>query len=107
MLIVYQQIPYTELPTFSEVMAAGAAAALVPIKSITMTSKNEKFEYQNGTGKPGPICVRFLTTFKGIQSGKIEDTFGWLETVQEAKDFKVRARTNALNGHGVSMSLKS
>lgn len=71
-------------------MAAGTAAALVPIKSITMRSKNDKFLYQDGGDEPGPACVRFLTTLKGIQQGKIEDKFGWLEEVKEAKVYNTR-----------------
>lgn len=78
-------IEYGELSSFTEVLAAGTAAALVPIKSITMRSKEDKFMYQDGEDEPGPACVRLLKTLKGIQQGKIKDSFGWLEFVQEAK----------------------
>lgn len=77
-------IEYEELPSFTEVMAAGTAAALVPIKSITMRSKGDKFLYQGGGDEPGPACVKLLTTLKGIQQGKIDDSFGWLQFVEEA-----------------------
>ena len=80
-------IPYEELLSFSEIMAAGTAAALVPIKSITMKSKNDKFTYQGGGDEPGPACVKLLTTLKGIQQGKIKDSFGWLEQVAEPKGY--------------------
>lgn len=78
-------IEYGELPSFTEIMAAGTAAALVPIKSITMRSRNDKFLYQDGGDQPGPACVRLLTTLKGIQQGKIKDTFGWLDYVEEVQ----------------------
>ncbi|KAL8886987.1 MAG: hypothetical protein Q9215_005380 [Flavoplaca cf. flavocitrina] len=78
-------IEYGELSSFTEVLAAGTAAALVPIKSITMRSKEDKFVYQDGADEPGPACVRLLKTLKGIQQGKIKDSFGWLEFVEEAK----------------------
>ncbi|MCJ1404600.1 hypothetical protein MMC11_007826 [Xylographa trunciseda] len=78
-------IKYEELPEFDEVMAAGTAAALVPIKSITMKSRGAKFEYQGGGDEPGPCCVKLLTTLKGIQQGNIEDKFGWLEYVAGAQ----------------------
>ena len=83
-----RRIPYKELSEFTEVLAAGTAAALVPIKSITLQSKNEKFEYQkkNG-GKPGPAFDRLLPTLKQVQMGKLEDKFGWLDVVQEPKEF--------------------
>lgn len=81
-----RRIPYSELKDFSEVAAAGTAAALVPIKSITMRSRNDKFEYKNHKGaeegEPGPVCLKLLETLKGIQQGKIEDRFGWLDTVK-------------------------
>ncbi|KAK7555886.1 aminotransferase [Phyllosticta citricarpa] len=82
-------IPYSELPTFSEVVAAGTAAALVPIKSITMRSKGDKFEYIEGD-EPGPACIRLLTALQGIQRGKLEDNFGWRDTIQEAKGYKMK-----------------
>ena len=80
-------ITYEELPSFTEILAAGTAAALVPIKSITMKSRNDKFLYQGGGDEPGPACVKLLTTLKTIQQGKVKDPFGWLEYVEEAKDF--------------------
>lgn len=76
-------ITYEELPSFTEVMAAGTAAALVPIKSITMRSKGDKILYQGGGDDPGPACVKLLTTLKAIQQGKTEDPFGWLDYVEK------------------------
>lgn len=93
-------IEYEELASFTEVMAAGTAAALVPIKSITMRSRDDKILYQDGGEEPGPACVRLLTTLKGIQQGKIKDTFGWLDYVEEVK-MPVNGEmngTDALNG---------
>ena len=84
-------IKYEELPSFTEVIAAGTAAALVPVNSITMRSKDDKFLYQDGGDEPGPACIKLLTTLKGIQTGKIEDQFGWLDYVEE-----VKAETNGL-----------
>ncbi|KAK5010356.1 hypothetical protein LTR16_002595, partial [Cryomyces antarcticus] len=96
-------IKYEELPSFTEVMAAGTVAALVPIKSITMKSRNDTFKYQGGGDEPGPACVKFLTQLKGIQQGKIKDSFGWLEQVQEAKDYAVRGGGESTNGVGSSV----
>lgn len=88
-------IKYEELPSFTEIMAAGTAAALVPIKSITMRSRNDKFLYQGGSDEPGPACVKLLTTLKGIQQGKIKDQFGWLDYVKEVK---LPLKTGTTNG---------
>lgn len=79
------QIKYDELPKFTEIAAAGTAAALVPIKSITMRSKGDTFEYQGGGDEPGPAVVKLLAQLKGLQQGKVEDTFGWVEAVREYK----------------------
>jgi branched-chain amino acid aminotransferase len=77
-----RRIEYKEIPEFKEIMAAGTAASLVPIKSITMKSKNDKFDYPvNEKLEPGPVCAELLSTLKGIQQGKVKDQFGWNMTV--------------------------
>lgn len=78
--VAKRPIKYEEIRAFDEVMAAGTAAALVPIKSITMRSRNDKFTYLDE--EPGPLCMKLLTTLQGIQRGKIEDTFGWCSKVE-------------------------
>ncbi|KAF2157736.1 branched-chain amino acid aminotransferase II [Myriangium duriaei CBS 260.36] len=77
-------ITYEELPDFEEVMAAGTAAALVPIKSITRGK--DEFKYRGASDEPGPIVVELLTKLKGIQQGKIEDKHSWLDNVQLPKE---------------------
>ncbi|KAE9381262.1 branched-chain amino acid aminotransferase II [Stipitochalara longipes BDJ] len=99
-----RSIKYEELPSFSEVLAAGTAAALVPIKSITRNSRNETFSYiPADSEEPGPICVKLLTTLKGIQAGKIKDTFGWNSKVEEVdiKKYTAAETTNGVNGESV------
>ncbi|KAL2107497.1 hypothetical protein VUR80DRAFT_5149 [Thermomyces stellatus] len=99
-------IKYAELPAFSEVMAAGTAAGLVPIRSITRhipasnprslaatNASHERVSISDGaeivTYLPdsqedaGPICLRLLNELKGIQLGKVEDRFGWCFKVSE------------------------
>jgi branched-chain amino acid aminotransferase len=77
------QINYSELSTFKEVFAAGTAAALVPIKSITMKSRNDTFTYLD-SDEPGPACLKLLDQLKGIQTGRYEDKFGWNVKVEES-----------------------
>ena len=94
-------ITYAELPSFSEIMAAGTAAALFSIQSITMRSKNDKFLYGNQSNKYGPACIKLLNILKGIQQGTIKDTFKWLDYVEEPKDFPSPPTVNGthfLNG---------
>ncbi|KAK1249335.1 hypothetical protein MKX07_002851 [Trichoderma sp. CBMAI-0711] len=94
-------IKYAELPSFSEVFAAGTAAALVPIRSITRrgtkgladgpkvtrTDKDggaETVTYiPDGVEDAGPVCLKVLTALKSIQLGKVEDKFGWRFAVSE------------------------
>ena len=89
-----RRIEYEELSSFSEVMAAGTAAALVPLKSITMKSKNQKFIYD----APGPACTQLLDRYKAIQQGKVEDPFGWLEFVEDPREW-LAEREVQVNGH--------
>ncbi len=93
-------------------MAAGTAAALVPIRSITRrvahsdpgslaaTVKTHP-RLEVGVGyetvrympddqeEAGSMCVRLLTHLKGIQSGKMQDTFGWCHVISEEDGTKV------------------
>lgn len=78
------QINYDELSTFNEVFAAGTAAALVPIKSITMKSRNDTFTYLD-SDEPGPTCLKLLDNLKGIQTGRYEDKFGWNVKVEQVQ----------------------
>jgi len=96
-----RSIKYAELPTFTEVMAAGTAAALVPIRSITCNSKSDKFSYiPDSSEEPGEICVKLLTNLKGIQQGKIKDSFGWNMPVKEVdvEKYTSKAGENGVNG---------
>ncbi|KAL7793037.1 branched-chain amino acid aminotransferase II [Trichoderma ceciliae] len=92
-------IRYHELSSFSEVFAAGTAAALVPIRSITRrgtkglaagpnvtyTAEAETVTYiPNSQEEAGPVCIKVLAELKGIQLGKREDKFGWRFAVTEA-----------------------
>ncbi|EAU35370.1 conserved hypothetical protein [Aspergillus terreus NIH2624] len=79
-----RRIAYEEIPLFDEVIAAGTAAALVPIRSVTMRSRNDKFTFSAGEDgqSGGEVCVKLLQALKGIQSGKVEDTFGWNVVVE-------------------------
>ena|ERR1700712_4705907 len=93
------QILYPELSSFTEVLAAGTAAALVSIASITLDSKSETFTYLEAE-EPGPVALKLLTTLKGIQVGKIKDTFGWNDVVPEARGYTSSEATNGKSTNG-------
>lgn len=82
-----RSIPYAELPELKEVFAAGTAAALLPIRSITRKSTGDKFEYDTGAnGEGGEIISQLLTVFKGMQSGSVEDKYGWSTKIEPAPE---------------------
>ncbi|ROT37158.1 branched-chain-amino-acid aminotransferase [Sodiomyces alkalinus F11] len=106
-------IKYSEIPDFSEVFAAGTAAGLVPIRSITRridpSSSQSLLKTREGHGRvssakqgeetitfiadgvedAGEVCLRLLSTLKGIQLGKLPDEFGWRFEVREEDGRKV------------------
>jgi branched-chain amino acid aminotransferase len=69
----------------------------VPIKSITSRSQNDKITYLSGE-EPGPVCVKLLTTLKGVQQGKVEDKWGWLDHVKEPQGYQQKGQQNGVNG---------
>ncbi|KAI2468760.1 branched-chain amino acid aminotransferase II [Annulohypoxylon bovei var. microspora] len=117
-----RSIKYTELPKFSEVMAAGTAAALVPIRSITRrfdpaspqsissAGAHSRLSTEGGVEKvnyipdaneeAGPVCLRLLTQLKGIQLGKVKDSFGWIFPVTRENGTKVAGETNGSQKNG-------
>lgn len=89
-------------------MAAGTAASLVPIRSITRriaasdpkslaaslqshprlsvdkSKAEETITYIPDTQEDaGPLCLKLLAQLKGIQMGKAEDKFGWCFKISE------------------------
>lgn len=63
---------------------------------MTMSFKNGKILYRDGSDEYGPTCLKPLTTLQGIRLGKIKDTFGWLEYVGEPKDFPSKSVSNGV-----------
>lgn len=92
-----RSIKYEELSTFDEVMAGGTAAALVPIKSVTLKSKGDKFIYLKDDEEPGPVVTKLLDMLKGIQQAKIKDPFGWLYAANDPQGFAEKL-ANGSNG---------
>lgn len=101
-----RSIPYEELKTFSEVMAAGTAASLVPIKSIEIKSRGHMIEYAAAATEPGPVCQQLLKVLKGIQQGLEKDRFNWNHTVkQPPQGFTTRGETNGTQVNGQSAKI--
>ncbi|KAK3382697.1 aminotransferase [Lasiosphaeria ovina] len=97
-------INYSELPSFTEVMAAGTAAALVPIRSITrrvaaadalqQQKAHTRVALEDGqetvtyiaanVDEAGALCAKLLAKLQGIQLGREDDQFGWRFLVCES-----------------------
>jgi branched-chain amino acid aminotransferase len=85
-------------------MAAGTAAALVPIRSITRDSRTETSTYLAAdSDEPGPVFVKLLSTLQGVQLGKIKDTFGWNSEVKQVdvKNYAPGENTNGVSADNV------
>ncbi|KAH8881489.1 branched-chain amino acid aminotransferase II [Thozetella sp. PMI_491] len=121
-----RSIKYSELPNFSEVMAAGTAAALVPIRSITrkiassspqslattvkqhprltLNESDELITYiPKSQEDAGPIALKLLSQLKGIQLGKIEDKFGWNFKVENADGQAIANQNGTSNGASLTV----
>lgn len=104
-------------------MAAGTAASLVPIRSITrrisasdpaslvstikahsrLTAVPDKGEetitYITDTQEDAdPICLKLLAQLKGIQTGKLEDQMGWCYKISEDDREKAQGHEVVTNG---------
>lgn len=76
-----RKVHYNEIPTFSEVFAAGTAAGLLPIKSIELKSQGIKKVYCE-SDEPGEGYKKLSDILKGIQRGLVEDSDGWCSLVE-------------------------
>ena len=66
-------VPLEEVREFTEIISAGTAAVLSPIKSVTY--RGEKLV--SLSDEVGPGCKRLLSSLRSIQTGDAADEFGW------------------------------
>ncbi|KAH7369648.1 branched-chain-amino-acid aminotransferase 5 [Rhexocercosporidium sp. MPI-PUGE-AT-0058] len=95
-------IPYTKLASFNEVLGAGTAVGLVPIRSITRKYKSFPAAAQSNTRSlahaagfetvsympdeqqgGGPVHSKLIAELRAIQLGIVADKFGWRCEVEE------------------------
>jgi hypothetical protein len=84
-------------------MAAGTAAALVPIRSITCKSRNETITYLEDNSLV-PLFQELYNNLTGIQKGKVADPFGWCHVVGPAEGY---VRTDTEKANKASQTLMS
>lgn len=63
--------------TLEEAFGCGTAAVVSPIGKLSYLGK----EYEINGGKIGPVTQDLYDSLTGIQWGKLEDTYGWIEKV--------------------------
>lgn len=106
-------------------MAAGTAASLVPIRSISRrkaaadptslaatVKSHSRLSIDQAKGEEtityipdaqedaGPLCLKLLSQLKAIQTGKAEDKFNWCFTVSAEDREKAKGHEVVTNGAG-------
>ncbi len=76
MKVEVRPVPLEELADFEETGACGTAAVITPIHSMVDEEKNVTYTFGDAD-TPGPVTTRLYETLVGIQTGDLEDPFGW------------------------------
>lgn len=76
MKVEVRPVPLEELADFEETGACGTAAVITPIHRIVDPVKDLTYTFGNADD-PGPVTSRLYKTLVGIQTGDLEDPFGW------------------------------
>ncbi len=76
-----RKVPVEELSEFDEVGACGTAAVITPVRKIVEYETKVEHIYTTDD-KPGKISTQLYNTLLGVQTGDIEDKFGWVTIVE-------------------------
>jgi branched-chain amino acid aminotransferase len=63
--------------SLQEVFGAGTATVITPVESITHEDETVSMPQK----RRGPVAQKLYDTIYGMQTGKVDDTFGWIEQV--------------------------
>lgn len=72
-------IDVNDLDEYTEAGAMGTAAVISPVGSLTNNGKKHVFYSET---EPGPVTQKLYDTLFGIQSGDVEDKYGWVVPVE-------------------------
>ena len=61
----------------TEVFACGTAAVITPVGSV----KSARGNWTVGAGEPGPVTLKLRETLLALQTGRREDTHGWMHSI--------------------------
>jgi len=78
MKVVQRQVRFDEIGNFVECGMCGTAAVISPVGEVD--NGDEKIVY--GMDHVGPVMKKLRETLTGIQSGEIEDKFGWVHEIK-------------------------
>ncbi|SFB11507.1 branched chain amino acid aminotransferase apoenzyme [Lentibacillus halodurans] len=73
--------------SLEEAFGAGTAAVISPIGELVQAGDHLEIN----DGKTGAIAKRLYDTLTGIQYGKIQDPFGWVEKIEDVKQTNLKA----------------
>ena len=75
--VVQRQVRFDEIDQFVECGMCGTAAVISPVGKVVDLEGNEHV-FGAGMEHVGPVLAKLRETLTGIQSGEIEDKFGWV-----------------------------
>ncbi|RJE27124.1 Branched-chain amino acid aminotransferase [Aspergillus sclerotialis] len=94
-------VKYEELAEFSEVLAVGTAAVLVPIRSITRSSLGDKYVYAANEEGNYICAMKLFKAIQDIQRGLVEDLFSWCAPIQEPGKYLQTGEKSDVQQQGV------
>ncbi|KAI2733057.1 hypothetical protein DTO013E5_947 [Penicillium roqueforti] len=80
-------VKYEELSEFSEILAVGTAAVVVPVSSITRTARGEKFVYTPTVEGSYQCATKLSKAIQDIQRGLAEDVFSWCYPIMRPETY--------------------
>lgn len=80
MTVEQRDVAVEELLDFAETGCCGTAAIITPVESITW--KGEVIKYLEPGEVCGPVSKKLYDTLTGIQSGDVEDKYGWIRKIE-------------------------
>ena len=80
MKVEQRQVRFDEIDQFVECGMCGTAAVISPVGKVVDLEGNEHV-FGAGMEHVGPVLAKLRETLTGIQSGEVEDKFGWVVKV--------------------------
>lgn len=81
MIDVHEMLADLESGKITEVFGCGTAAVIAPVGKFGFQEK----EYIINNNEPGPVSKKLYDELTGIQTGRIEDRFGWTLMIEAGK----------------------